>query len=113
MPCWCNTGELKLGDFGLARIFGSPDRKWTNQVCFLPARPARAVPCQLVAVHHLAAVLGYQAVLTLNVLFSHAHQDHIIQLHVIISKISTLVDYVAGCAAGVCHLVPTARAVFW
>lgn len=26
------TGELKLGDFGLARIFGSPDRKYTNQV---------------------------------------------------------------------------------
>ncbi|KAK9814600.1 hypothetical protein WJX72_008473 [[Myrmecia] bisecta] len=26
------TGELKLGDFGLARIFGSPDRKFTNQV---------------------------------------------------------------------------------
>eukprot|EP00891_Asterochloris_glomerata_P005265 jgi/Astpho2/5265/fgenesh1_pm.00074_%23_26_t len=26
------TGELKLADFGLARIFGSPDRKWTNQV---------------------------------------------------------------------------------
>ena len=25
-------GELKLGDFGLARIFGSPDRKLTNQV---------------------------------------------------------------------------------
>ena len=24
-------GELKLGDFGLARIFGSPDRKLTNQ----------------------------------------------------------------------------------
>lgn len=27
-----HAGELKLGDFGLARIFGSPDRKWTNQV---------------------------------------------------------------------------------
>lgn len=28
-PC---AGELKLADFGLARIFGSPDRKYTNQV---------------------------------------------------------------------------------
>lgn len=28
----CCAGELKLADFGLARIFGSPDRKWTNQV---------------------------------------------------------------------------------
>ncbi|KAK9864840.1 hypothetical protein WJX84_009655 [Apatococcus fuscideae] len=26
------TGEMKLGDFGLARIFGSPDSKYTNQV---------------------------------------------------------------------------------
>lgn len=26
------SGELKLGDFGLARIFGSPDRKFTHQV---------------------------------------------------------------------------------
>ncbi|GBG83995.1 hypothetical protein CBR_g37868 [Chara braunii] len=26
------SGELKLADFGLARIFGSPDRKLTNQV---------------------------------------------------------------------------------
>eukprot|EP00245_Coleochaete_scutata_P005459 TRINITY_DN19028_c0_g1_i1.p1 TRINITY_DN19028_c0_g1~~TRINITY_DN19028_c0_g1_i1.p1 ORF type:complete len:474 (-),score=73.72 TRINITY_DN19028_c0_g1_i1:725-2107(-) len=26
------TGELKLGDFGLARVFGSPDRKFTHQV---------------------------------------------------------------------------------
>lgn len=25
-------GQLKLGDFGLARIFGSPDRKFTHQV---------------------------------------------------------------------------------
>lgn len=27
-------GQLKLADFGLARIFGSPDRKFTHQVCF-------------------------------------------------------------------------------
>lgn len=33
------TGELKLGDFGLARIFGSPDRKWTNQVFATWYRP--------------------------------------------------------------------------
>ena len=26
------AGEVKLADFGLARIFGSPDRKYTNQV---------------------------------------------------------------------------------
>lgn len=25
-------GQLKLADFGLARIFGSPDRKFTHQV---------------------------------------------------------------------------------
>ena len=30
--CLLCAGQLKLGDFGLARIFGSPDRKWTNQV---------------------------------------------------------------------------------
>ena len=28
-------GQLKLADFGLARIFGSPDRKFTHQVWFL------------------------------------------------------------------------------
>jgi len=27
-------GHLKLADFGLARIFGSPDRKFTHQVVF-------------------------------------------------------------------------------
>lgn len=26
------SGELKLGDFGLARLYGSPERKYTNQV---------------------------------------------------------------------------------
>ena len=26
------TGHVKLADFGLARIFGSPDRTFTNQV---------------------------------------------------------------------------------
>lgn len=26
------TGELKLADFGLSRVFGSPDRRYTNQV---------------------------------------------------------------------------------
>lgn len=26
------TGQLKLADFGLARIFGSPDRRFTHQV---------------------------------------------------------------------------------
>jgi cyclin-dependent kinase 7 len=25
-------GQLKLGDFGLARIFGSPERNFTHQV---------------------------------------------------------------------------------
>jgi cyclin-dependent kinase 7 len=25
-------GSLKLADFGLARVFGSPDRRLTNQV---------------------------------------------------------------------------------
>lgn len=28
-------GQLKLADFGLARIFGSPDRKFTHQVFLL------------------------------------------------------------------------------
>ncbi|DBB14813.1 hypothetical protein WJX82_002302 [Trebouxia sp. C0006] len=32
-------GDVKLGDFGLARIFGSPDRKWTNQVFATWYRP--------------------------------------------------------------------------
>ncbi len=27
------AGELKLADFGLARLYGSPERKYTNQVC--------------------------------------------------------------------------------
>lgn len=26
------AGEVKLADFGLSRIFGSPDRNFTNQV---------------------------------------------------------------------------------
>ena len=29
-----SNGQLKLADFGLARIFGSPDRRFTHQVCF-------------------------------------------------------------------------------
>ena len=29
-----DKGQLKLADFGLARIFGSPDRKFTHQVCY-------------------------------------------------------------------------------
>lgn len=28
------NGQLKLADFGLARIFGSPDRRFTHQVCW-------------------------------------------------------------------------------
>ncbi|KAE9597505.1 putative protein-serine/threonine kinase CMGC-CDK-CDK7 family [Lupinus albus] len=28
------NGQLKLGDFGSARIFGSPDRRFTHQVHF-------------------------------------------------------------------------------
>ena len=38
------AGELKLADFGLARIFGSPDRKWTNQVD--PAPQSSYACCQ-------------------------------------------------------------------
>ena len=29
-----SNGQLKLADFGLARIFGSPDRRFTHQVYF-------------------------------------------------------------------------------
>lgn len=30
------AGQLKLADFGLARIFGSPDRRFTHQVlCYV------------------------------------------------------------------------------
>lgn len=29
-----SNGQLKLADFGLARIFGSPDRRFTHQVFF-------------------------------------------------------------------------------
>jgi hypothetical protein len=29
------AGSFKLADFGLARIFGSPDRRLTPQVCWL------------------------------------------------------------------------------
>jgi len=29
-----SNGQLKLADFGLARMFGSPDRRFTHQVCF-------------------------------------------------------------------------------
>jgi len=29
-----SNGQLKLADFGLARVFGSPDRRFTHQVCF-------------------------------------------------------------------------------
>jgi hypothetical protein len=31
------AGEFKLADFGLARIFGSPERRLTNQVGALAA----------------------------------------------------------------------------
>ena len=37
-------GQLKLADFGLARIFGTPDRKFTHQVWLL-----RIVNCLLLA----------------------------------------------------------------
>jgi len=29
-----SNGQLKLADFGLARVFGSPDRRFTHQVWF-------------------------------------------------------------------------------
>lgn len=29
------NGQLKLGDFGIAKLFGSPDRRMTNQACTL------------------------------------------------------------------------------
>ena len=32
LRCTSCAGNLKLADFGLSRIFGSPDRKYTNQV---------------------------------------------------------------------------------
>lgn len=37
------AGSLKLADFGLSRIFGSPDRKYTNQVsaaCVATSQPS-------------------------------------------------------------------------
>ena len=35
------AGDLKLGDFGLARIYGSPDRRLTSQV----------MPCKYMGIH--------------------------------------------------------------
>ena len=35
------AGDLKLGDFGLARIYGSPDRRLTSQV----------MPCKYIRIH--------------------------------------------------------------
>ena len=34
--CAACAGEVKLADFGLSRIFGSPDRNFTNQVRHAP-----------------------------------------------------------------------------
>lgn len=32
-------GQIKLGDFGLARMFGSPNRNMTSMVCTIWYRP--------------------------------------------------------------------------
>jgi serine/threonine protein kinase len=49
-------GQLKLADFGLARIFGSPDRKFTHQVihlCLYFSRFFCALECERVRIYFL------------------------------------------------------------
>jgi len=49
-------GQLKLADFGLARIFGSPDRKFTHQVIHLGLYLSRffcALECERVRIYCL------------------------------------------------------------
>lgn len=44
------NGQLKLADFGLARIFGSPDRRFTHQVSFLCTIAHESLPFENVRV---------------------------------------------------------------
>lgn len=68
-------GQLKLADFGLARIFGSPDRRFTHQVCFLFG--LRAYKCRTKTLLLWCCIL--------NLLYA-----FYIQLHIMYHQISIL-----------------------
>ena len=55
-----SDGQLKLADFGLARIFGSPDRRFTHQVTS-HCRFGSPKTCQSLALFSCAVALHLEA----------------------------------------------------